>query len=71
MKVWVVIDEGCQECGVESLPLGIFLTEEKAEAVRAASPTSVNNWRDGGQAGVCIYEMELPQQSGVSGAAAV
>lgn len=63
MKVWVVIDEGCQECGVDSLPLGIFATKEEAEAARAASPTAVKNWRDGGQAYVCVYEMELPEST--------
>lgn len=62
-EVWVVIDEGCQECGIETEPLGIFLTEVEAEAVADAQRVRFNGWRDGGQACVCVYKMELPAHS--------
>lgn len=59
-EVWVVIDEGCQECGVSTEPIGIFWTEAEAQVAAEACPTYEARWRDGGQAYVCVYKMDLP-----------
>jgi hypothetical protein len=67
--VWVVIDEGCQECGVSSVPVGIFLSAEEAEIARAARSDEFPGWRDGGQTECVVYPMRLP--SGDAGASSV
>lgn len=58
-KVFVVVDTGCIECGVETLVLGVFKTKQKAVAVRDAQVAKFNNWRGGGQNDVEIFEAEL------------
>lgn len=60
MKVWVVIDVGCHECGVESEPVGIFRTEEAAALALAETSKQTGGWRDGGQTIAEMYEMDLP-----------
>lgn len=60
MKVWVVIDVGCHECGVGSEPVGIYSTEAKAEAARVAREAETQGWRDGGQTICDVFEMESP-----------
>lgn len=49
MKVWVVIDVGCQECGVSSEGVGIFKSEAEAKAAADQRDKETGCWRDGGQ----------------------
>ena len=58
--VWVVIDEGCQECGVESEPVGIYLSAD--DALRAANERNeqTGGWRDGGQTFANVHRMTAP-----------
>ena len=58
-KLFVVIDEGCQECGVGSVPIGIFKTQDEAEQKAEARHNETGGWRDGGQTDCNYYEMEL------------
>lgn len=45
-KLFVAVDIGCIECGEESAVLGVFTTEEKAEAVLNDHRIRQNkNWR--------------------------
>ena len=53
---WVVLDEGCQECGVETIFHGVYRTKEAADAKVAAIYAEFKGWRDGGQAGASAYE---------------
>lgn len=48
-RVWVVIDVGCHECGVSSVPVGIYATEDAARAAAHATDAATECWRDGGQ----------------------
>ena len=60
MDVYVVIDEGCQECGVGSVPIGIFATEAEAVAATDARQSETGGWRDAGQTVCDWYRMALP-----------
>lgn len=60
MIIYVVIDEGCQECGVRSEKVGAYLTREEAEAVRTARDGWTEGWREGGQTSAEVYEFEVP-----------
>lgn len=60
MKVWVVIDVGCHECGVDSEPVGIYHTEADAYAAAKDRDEATGCWRDGGQTYCEVFEMELP-----------
>lgn len=56
-SVFVVIDVGCHECGVDSVPVGIFPTRDLAEAAEQATREATGGWRDGGQTICEVYEM--------------
>lgn len=58
--VWVVMDEGCQECGVSTEPIGIYRSEAEANAAAEKQTKRFNGWRDGGQASVEVYKLALP-----------
>ncbi len=57
--VWVVINEGSEECGISDEPVGIFRTE--AEAEEAAGALNANA---GPRRQACtwarVYRMQLP-----------
>lgn len=57
-KVWVVIDVGCYECGVDSEGVGIYDTEAEARAAADARDKETGRWRDGGQTCCEVFEME-------------
>jgi hypothetical protein len=59
MKVYVVIDEGCQECGLTSEPVGIYRTQVEAEAAARARNEMTKGWRDYGQTTAFWYEFDL------------
>ena len=60
MKIYVVIDIGCHECGVGSEAVGAYATEAEAlEAVEACDKRT-GCWRDGGQTGAYLFEVEAP-----------
>ncbi len=60
MKVFVVIDVGCHECGVMSLPVGIYRTAEEAQAAESATTSRTEGWRDNGQTIAETFVMDLP-----------
>lgn len=60
MKVWVVIDVGCHECGVGSEPVGMFLTERAANDAAKGRDEETHRWRDGGQTYAVVFEMSTP-----------
>lgn len=60
VKVWVVIDLGCLECGVESEPVGIFPDKETAADAAERRDQETGRWRDGGQTSAQVFEMETP-----------
>lgn len=47
--VWVVVDVGCIECGVETQVLGVFDSQESAESVATLRRKEFPGFRDGGQ----------------------
>lgn len=57
---WVVIDVGCHECGVRSEPVGIYATEEQAQAAADARDAFTGCWRDGGQTFCHVFNMTTP-----------
>ena len=59
-KVWVVIDVGCYECGVDSEPVAIYSTEVDAESAADECNKRTGKWRDGGQTIARIFEMSMP-----------
>lgn len=59
-QVWVVIDVGCHECGVDSEAVGIYATEAEAKVAADARDKETNGWRDGGQTYCVVFEMALP-----------
>jgi hypothetical protein len=64
MKVYVVIDEGCQECGLISEPVGIYRAQAEAEAATQARNEATKGWRDHGQTTAFWYEFDLPAEDG-------
>ena len=58
--VWVVIDEGCYECGVDSEGVGIFATEAEGRAAKEARDGETGGWRDGGMTHARLFEMATP-----------
>lgn len=68
VSVFVLMDEGCQECGVSSVLVGVYLTRTDAEAAmtkREAEAYESPGWRDDGQARLTIYEA-APEEWGWS-----
>ena len=61
MSVFVVIDVGCHECGVDSEPVGIYRSQKEAVVAAAERDTETGRWRDGGQTRAQVFEMELPK----------
>lgn len=59
MKVWVVIDEGCQECGVSSEPVGIYTNEAEAVDALEKRDADTAGWRDGGQTIAQLYTFDM------------
>jgi hypothetical protein len=64
-SVWVVIDVGCHECGVDSEPVGIFQTEAQAETAAENRFAETKGWRNGGQTICQVFAMTLP--AGIDG----
>lgn len=61
MKIFVVIDVGCHECGVDSEPIGAYVSRDVAESAAAKRDVETGKWRDGGQTYAEVFEMEAPQ----------
>lgn len=59
MMLYVVIDIGCYECGVDSEPVGVFDNPGMAETARAACDARTNRWRNHGQTFAQVFQMEL------------
>jgi hypothetical protein len=57
--IWVVIDEGCQECGVSSVPIGAYLTENAARLACADRNEETGGWRDGGQTDCQVHRVSI------------
>lgn len=60
MTVWVVIDVGCHECGVDSEPVGIYATADEAKTASDARDAETGQWRDGGRTYCQTFEMVAP-----------
>ncbi|MBT8213368.1 MAG: hypothetical protein KJN71_09495 [Acidimicrobiia bacterium] len=60
-KIFVVIDEGCQECGVPSIPIGSYTTRGGAEKVADRINDEQNGWRNGGEAWAMVHEVRVPR----------
>jgi hypothetical protein len=54
--MFLVINIGCIECGVSSQVVGLFQTEEEAEAV-VEKCNDKYNWREGGQNSFEIFPL--------------
>lgn len=61
--IYVVIDVGCHECGVESLPIGAFTDFDAAHAAAKARNEESKNWRDGGQTIAQVFAVSAPLAS--------
>jgi len=59
-RVWVVIDVGCHECGVDSEPVGIFANEVDADTAASQRQAQTNGWRNGGQTIAEVFAMDTP-----------
>lgn len=57
--VYVAIDVGCHECGVDSEVIGSYNTEEEAESACKKKTDEHNNWRDGGQTIPQVFTVNL------------
>ena len=58
--LWFVVDVGCYECGVATVPIGAFWTKAEAKAAAEARNTETRGWRDGGQTSCYVYEVSVP-----------
>lgn len=58
-QVWAVVDVGCHECGVESVPVGVFTNPELAQAAADARNAETGGWRDDGQTYCQVFEMPV------------
>ena len=63
-SIWVVIDEGCQECGVGSELVGSYRTAAEADTASALRDEVTKNWRDGGSTVTNVYEVGIPTSEG-------
>lgn len=59
-KIYVVVDVGCHECGVQSEEVGAFLSKEEAVEVSRKLFKKHGGWRDGGQTIPQVFEFEVP-----------
>lgn len=61
MKLHIVIDVGCHECGVDSVAVGAYRT--RAGALRAAKrcDARTGRWRDGGETIAQVFEVSVPK----------
>ena len=59
-NVWVVIDVGCHECGVDSEPVGIYATEAEANAAQETRDRETNGLREGGLTIARVFKMTMP-----------
>lgn len=57
--IWAVVDEGCQECGVDSVPIGLYFDKEKADKAAKQRHKKTGGFRDGGQALVYIHHFVI------------
>lgn len=55
--IFVTIDIGCIECGVDSVLVGAFLSREDADKAALDRP----DWRDGGQSSAQVFEVVVPK----------
>lgn len=64
MKLYVVIDVGCHECGVSSEVIGAYWDQSAATAARLKRRAETGQWRDGGQSIPEVFEVEVPAVTG-------
>ncbi len=60
-KIYVLIDVGCHECGVDSEFVASYNTEKEAEVAREKLSKKTDNWRDGGQSIPEVFEVIIPK----------
>ena len=54
---YLVMDIGCIECGVSTLPVGLYRTLTEAQDAMEKRDLRYHSWRDGGQAEVVIFKV--------------
>lgn len=59
-KPWMVFNVGCIECGVSSDVVGLYATEEEAQAIAKACEDELH-WREGGQNAFGVFDLRAPQ----------
>jgi hypothetical protein len=60
MNKYLVFNIGCIECGVSSNVVGLYATQEEADAV-AAKCDSKLGWREGGQNHFEVFDLSASQ----------
>lgn len=61
MKLYVVIDIGCHECGVGSEYVGTCQTAAEAKTLVDQTDVNTKGWRDGGQTMAQWFEIDTEQ----------
>lgn len=57
---FIVVNVGCIECGVPSNIVGLYATEEEAEAVAKVCGEKLS-WRHGGQNSFEVFDLSVAQ----------
>lgn len=58
-KIYIAIDIGCHECGVDSEVIGYSYDEEEAQSMADKRSEETKNWREGGQSIPLVFELKL------------
>lgn len=59
-KIYIAIDVGCHECGVDSEVIGSSYSKEEAEQMCNKRSEKTGNWRNNGQSIPEVFEVTLP-----------
>lgn len=63
-KLYVVIDVGCHECGVDSEVVGTYRTPQTAEKAAQKRSAETGDWREGGQSIPQVFEITPNDKEG-------
>lgn len=58
--IYVVIDIGCHECGVDSEVVAAYKTRRAAEKAAERRDAENGGWREGGRTIATVFEVPLP-----------
>jgi len=62
-KIYVAIDVGCHECGVDSEVIGTFKAVKEAEEACTKRTEETGNWRDMGQSIPRVFEITVEEET--------